>query len=1743
MRAIKSFLMPIALTVVAVGLGREASGAEICAAPKGGVWTEPSTWVGGAVPGASDDVVVGAGEVSVEGPLGVKSLAVTGSAHVVFSARPPSVDPKTPAEIARAASVVSVADALRVEDEAVVSVRNDPKSGAAVKFAVGSFRLGERATVEANAGGWAWYESANDPLATLTQGAFQTRAPGAGGDVKPGFAYNRGGGYGADGGNAGNGFGKAYGDRFAPFLPGSPNGLYNFQLKNGARAGGTVWIVVRGTCEWLGEICADGERATYGTPSGGGIWVAAKGLVTGPCASASAVGGRLVGNPGYASRGSGGRVSLALGLTDAELEQLAAGRTPAGVRTFDATGLVAADVRGAIDGAKKKRGNAGTATLVLGRRAEKFRFVVPETVVDRRDDGVRRHPLGRSVSNQVEVVWRWSKPEYRLRVAPPSFGRLVGSGVDARGGAEIWSDGAVSGLKAVPEPGCAFVGWRGVTNETVRSNPELKLTLDAPLEIVPVFRPVDPALASLVTVLTNNVTKFAEPVALLGAPLAVGVAFDGQADGAEVTLAAVDRSKCPFSMTYTAAGRLAFPPLDAAWKGAKAKDKPNGTLSLTGVTVAKTSANAVAVRAVYARPLGRSAAHFAANESRMQPLEGAVTVTDKPSVVTLPDAPRTGVRFVLNGAKDCRMEIAWSNGFVEKLPISIKDQTEKFPASVLGRPEKAPVKIVDSAVALGRRFTQFVRPYLRRYHANRKLSEMGVDYLANWEALPPASLHVNEIMIVRDGARTDLYWDGSLAGTLTPPQNAKDATAGEIRFVFGKGAAYALRDDDTKGLDTDRFTLLDFTANPRARAFARATLGAGLRPGVQTIGDVPVRLAKPLDSGDVALAHKGAGSWALEVDEYTSRSPLHGFGAEVHHRVPAKNYVKAHLVFALDPSPDKDKVLNVRLAQYVENGAGSNTIADRKLDVSKGLPADARKIGTVVRDGEELPLYALALELDTAKLIDLVPHTPYLDVEFMGVKRGNSPDAKRASAFNLFGVTLEAAPFTVDFVHAPGAPSNVFTQDEAEKFLTLAFRSERKDAACRVAWSAKELNGSETVFAGGASVGPLARGEKGDVRVDLGRATEPGLYLLQVAVTSSAPFCAFATTRRFAVLPPAGRVVAKEASPYATWWFKGVHGSPSQWEIGGPIMQKAGIRKASHGNWPTNEMERYDVTFTGNAMAPSQREFDAKTGRFKPKDGLSGEEWFVKEIKKSIAKLPYVDHILIWHESCPSATIPEEILGLPVPEATDKDRAAGAYVNEIGRIVRKHFPKLRIQLGNSSTSFGAVSKAFRGGADPQYYDSVGMESAAQTIMPERLTVWGLQGMMMTKECAAYYAKRFVPAAGCWEYVYRTERALGELPQAQWYMRDVLISLANRMPLISPAILFDVRNCYYDTLWGRAGMLLRAPSCEPKLSYVAYAALTKALDGVTLLKELDTGSTTVYALSFRRADGRFATAVWCARGEVELALEGAGSGEAMDMVGRLTPFAGTVRASESPAYVLTDRAPTGARIAGRTFATGAALAAKAREVYRFADVTSISNAPDPRVKSPTYTCLPIMRPSSNFTVKAVNDAERGACLEVTLDTSKEAVNRYMTEYTTLRLNEPVEIAGPAERIGVWVKGNSNWGQIRFEIEDADGDVYVNYAHPRLWDLLDWQGLLSVNFDGWAYVSCRFEGGLAYTREAGLSNSPWNREKLRPGKKIGGGIDFPIKLRAVTVGMNREKLGLTGFTKTEPSIRLGAVAVGD
>lgn len=1008
-----------------------------------------------------------------------------------------------------------------------------------------------------------------------------------------------------------------------------------------------------------------------------------------------------------------------------------------------------------------------------------------------------------------------------------------------------------------------------------------------------------------------------------------------------------------------------------------------------------------------------------------------------------------------------------------------------------------------------------VRPRIKRYGDNRKLEPEGVALTNGWNALPSASQHALRVDVVEnpDGGHA-LWLDGAW---MTNIRNRKNPAAKLAKVVF----------EAKNGATVKPITPLFKEAKASGKWPVELPLDLAFRPNLGKVADV-------------AICKKVKGSWALECEEYLGRTTVDAYPYAIHFSVPAAVYSQAKVRFALDPDPKKTAIANFRLAYFLDYGSGSVMVSDSPLDLTGGVPASAKKVGTDRIGGKEVPIYEMTVALRPEKLVDVAAREEYIDFEVVGptVKGGKQyPDPERKSAFRIHALSLVKASVALDETDDPAHPGHIFTIDERGKRIAFTAKPQVAGGSVRTRWTCRDVHGRE-----------LFRGTEREI--DLDRIDEPGLYSFFIEAEGDDGYV-LRHEMRAALVVPSGRVSAKTESPFGTWVWLGGHGTPDKWETLAIPLQKIGVRKCTFRDIPKEIQEKYDLTFTGHVYAPRESTFDPKTGHFKPQGDLDGEAAFVKELQKQVDAAPFANHVLVWHESSPRSGVPPELHGDPAPEVTEKDRARAAYLNEVGRLVHKHFPKLRLQIGNSDNSMGAMSIMYRAGAKPEYFDSLGNEDACQSFCPEMLSTGGPQASKIERDAVRRLTGRTVKIDACYEFGSRRDPTLGERLQAAWFMRDAISCLADGYTLMMLPSMYDGRYGYYDSLWGAGSMARRMPYLQPKQLLVAAAALTKALDGVTFVRELDTGSTTVYAFLFKRMDGRYVTACWCSRGEAEIDLGLSGSAEAMDMYGHsiglnrgVWPFGKRVVAcGECPAYVISDRPAESAKIVKRTFEHGARLAAKGVKIGSFDSAEKVTLRPEPKLKSESKHSLPVLVPGK-FEVETVNDPERGASLKVMLGEKTTNVTEYVTEYTTVRLKEPMEMPGRPCAFGVWVKGNSSWGRIRFEFTDAKGRVFGCYWRAGGWNPFDWPAVYAVNFDGWAFVSGSLDNSpLHWDDTLGLVGNapswPW-RQISGPDFVTGKVYDYPIRLTAISVSVNRSKFTLIdGFKPSDPSILLNDV----
>lgn len=454
-----------------------------------------------------------------------------------------------------------------------------------------------------------------------------------------------------------------------------------------------------------------------------------------------------------------------------------------------------------------------------------------------------------------------------------------------------------------------------------------------------------------------------------------------------------------------------------------------------------------------------------------------------------------------------------------------------------------------------------------------------------------------------------------------------------------------------------------------------------------------------------------------------------------------------------------------------------------------------------------------------------------------------------------------------------------------------------------------------------------------------------------------------------------------------------------------------------------------------------------------------------------------------------------------------------------------------------------LASLFRAKVPRESIDFIGEESVGMTMPPE---ISVAQANWVNQEVARHFGYGEIPISACYEWKARRSRNLGLERHAEWNIRDLLIAHAWRQPLIPTFALPDVTFSYYHTVWGD-GAFTHNPQVYPKPTYPAVATATLVLDRAQFVRQLPSGSLTVYALEFQRG-AEFVHAFWTARGEVEATLEFASDAAVKhtELLGRTTNLKTAaaklpLRVSEAACYVTTtvalkSIAALGERTFPREQLPAGAQFTVASKMDQLAD-WKLDRAADPRIDVPAKPPIhsTSFRRPGKYELRAINDPQQGDCLELEL-LPDGACPALMQEYTFLRLAKPVALPGTPATVALRVKGNSSWGKVFWEIEDAEGERWLSAGTGGYGtDVYDWPELAGLNFDGWNLLQFPITAKSPITVESPGQNAfQWQHNGAGNRK-----IDYPIKLTGIAISMPRQTVNLTKMEPVKTTIRLGGL----
>jgi hypothetical protein len=1103
----------------------------------------------------------------------------------------------------------------------------------------------------------------------------------------------------------------------------------------------------------------------------------------------------------------------------------------------------------------------------------------------------------------------------------------------------------------------------------------------------------------------------------------------------------------------------------------------------------------------------------------------------KTHVVLLNDANTVQAEFRVGAGGKIGVGFKFADGKTQTLLGVVKADEMKRMVEKEGKKVQVGRPMPDAFIEFrgaGLTFQNHVRPNLVRYtEAQRE------DLVKTWDAMPSARQHWTALEVRALDAGAELWMEGRFCGRLV-----NESKLVEVRFQLAEGSAVRAQWKSVRP-DTGLFLPLNVKHIARPGAMKDATIS--LKPGMQQIKAVPMIVGDAASNADVGVVKEMQGLRGLETNENTSRTSLDGMKESLHFSVPQAFYHRAWVLCAVENDAKKDAVLTTRLTRFAVWGRGG-AIADTTLTLPRGDEkpgAGVEVVGSVNYsvDGKKItsPLYLVQVNLQTGEILDILAETkdafaamkigPYLDFEFLGkmgelglqTDRRRKPLSTSVSAVHVFGVTLERSP--VELRLKQSQPGNIFHNDEVPE-TRFALHAEVA-GRYTLRWEISDVAGKvlQTHY---KTVALKARGDA-DITLSLAM-PELGWYGLRVTLSDASAHTLIKHEAAFALLGKDTRTAAYE-SPFGTWWFGSAHYATSDINVVGPLMFKAGMRRTTPYWTKATEADLAPWKLTLNQIRWPFRLADLD-------DWPAAEARAEKAISAMLVRFPHCRYIDLFHESYHPGAYPPELYDAKYKPKDAKLAKQEDRLFELGvkaaKFIRAKFPQLKIIAGNSGGSSGMIAVLLRHGFPRELIDYLGSEATGQSIAPEKLSPWTTAGIWLMGETARKFGYD-VPMSGCFEFTYRAERDLGPQRTAEWYTRDMLFGLANRFPTISPAGIEDVGNAYYDTLWGAAGICQRRPLYYPKPAYVALATLTKVLDSVKLVRQMDTGSSSAYLLEFERGKERI-YALWTPRGQCEMQFEWSA-----DAAVRSVSFYGqsaslktngkrfTVTANPAVRYLVSPVSAARVSAGRRSFA---APPVGTQVVNRMDDLARWQlDAAEQPITEPT-------RKPGKFELRQVNDAEKGACLELELK-KDGTVPAVLGEYTALRLKEPVLIPGQPHSVGMWVKGDSSWGRVFWEITDAKGERWRSSGG---YDGGDWASYSSIDFDGWCFMTIPL-----------TNDSPFKHIEPAPG--IGqwqhqggdGKLDYPLKFTGLYIETHRQSLNLTTMAPVKGHIRLKDLSV--
>lgn len=915
---------------------------------------------------------------------------------------------------------------------------------------------------------------------------------------------------------------------------------------------------------------------------------------------------------------------------------------------------------------------------------------------------------------------------------------------------------------------------------------------------------------------------------------------------------------------------------------------------------------------------------------------------------------------------------------------------------------------------------------------------------------------------------------------------------------------------------------------------------------------IPFNIADNNGSNNLFLKNAGWPDWEKDpLSFYSSydKMPKEPTDAMPVAQIPVDDYSAVYVLASCENDPAFSNILTLRIG--IKDYSQQVTYHDYEFTIPR---KNEKRDDNVVK---VLPsptgnIFLLRLPINGAFSQEFSDHRA-LDVEITKKLRlaVAKPDAARfqymplglPSGVHIYGMTFERAP--LHFSMQGTQIGNVFNEPQTPSFwlrLEQLDNSRLKDVTIKA--SAVDYYGDKIEFPSITKV--LLPTFRGTLKLPVPRR---GYYALNVTVESNGNVLLEKHTT-FALLPKDTRK-NRAQSPFGTWDFGGTHYTPNDADVVGPLYVKAGLRYGMF-NFSKEERGKYGI-IRGNDPSLHLRTYTDKDGNLDLKTGLAKLD---EEIAKYKADGYVPQRWLIYHEDSISGNhvtrTPDLFTGKNYQLNADEQKKFDIMwkVAEAATLkIRAAFPHIKIYLGNGSPQL--MEEFLRHNYPANMFDVLGNEAAAFQRLPESQPldfVANNASLWMERKLLDDYGYKNKPLGQCYEITYPASNpgnmTLSE--QANYVVRNVMHSLAWKIPAIRFEGIADPGNSYYYSNWGGTGLMFGKPNLSPKPLYVAVATMTQMLDGATFTRAIPTGTNTVYAFEFRKLNGEFVTCLWTPNVSRKVLLFANQSLTVTDLM-----YSQKVLSKNNGAHTLIATANPQFIESAKSLQLKVESATQGNlPEEKYFPISALSNVNDWKLingKNNELEAYNFMQPrkAGDFEIKNVATvAGKNDVLKVK-STKPNTENWWIPQYTQLQLKQPVAIEGKPTHIGLLVNGNGGWGRVILELEDAAGQRWVSLGteakgepNPWLADWLskdefaklqnsadqsagvsDWNsndvwGDSVINFAGWHYMSIPLPGNYPGEGYHWPRTSQWRCVKA-DGTRGDYIVHYPLTFKALDI----------------------------